>query len=134
MSEHHDEIGRFMAAIQPGGAAEAAKLSGLSLQAGLALAIQRHQFSEYGLTSHPYCFTRYCSIYTVVWCGPFGSMSLQRSCRSDCDSNHMIFHFMKGPPNFAAPNITPNLSTIAGVWQGFEMPGGDGFRERGAQH
>lgn len=89
MSEHHDEIGRFMAAIQPGGAAEAAKLSGLSLQAGLALAIQRHQFSEYGLTSHPYSITRYCSIHGVL-CGPFGSMCLQSSCRSDRDSNYMI--------------------------------------------
>ena len=35
-----------MAAMQPEGAAQAAQLSGLSLQAGLALAMQRRQFTE----------------------------------------------------------------------------------------
>ena len=46
LREHHDEVARFMAAMQPEGAAQASQLSGLSLQAGLALAMQRRQFSE----------------------------------------------------------------------------------------
>ena len=46
LREHHDEVARFMAAMQPEGAAQASQLSGLSLQAGLALAMQRRQFAE----------------------------------------------------------------------------------------
>ena len=48
LREHHDEVARFMAAMQPEGAAQAAQLSGLSLQAGLALAMQRRQYTECG--------------------------------------------------------------------------------------
>lgn len=39
-------MGRFFAAIQPQGAAAAAQLSGLSLQAELSLAIQRSQYKQ----------------------------------------------------------------------------------------
>jgi len=46
LREHHDEVARFMAAMQPEGAAQASQLSGLSLQAGLALAMQRRQYTE----------------------------------------------------------------------------------------
>jgi hypothetical protein len=42
-----------MAAMQPEGAAQASQLSGLSLQAGLALAMQRRQFTE--CAAYPPC-------------------------------------------------------------------------------
>jgi hypothetical protein len=51
LREHHDEVGRFFAAIQPEGAAAAAQLSGLSLQAELSLAIQRRQYKQCGPVS-----------------------------------------------------------------------------------
>ena len=51
LREHHDEVGRFFAAIQPEGAAAAAQLSGLSLQAELSLAIQRRQYKQCGPAS-----------------------------------------------------------------------------------
>lgn len=44
--EHHDEVARFLAALQPEGAAEAQKLPGLSLSAELSLAIQRGQYTQ----------------------------------------------------------------------------------------
>lgn len=49
LREHHDEVGRFFAALQPEGAAAAAALTGLSLQAELSLAIQRGQFKQCAL-------------------------------------------------------------------------------------
>ena len=38
--EHHDELARFMAAVAPDGAAEAANLSGLTLLKEMQLAMQ----------------------------------------------------------------------------------------------
>jgi len=46
LREHHDEVGRFLAALQPEGAAQASLLPGLSLHAELSLAIQRGQFKQ----------------------------------------------------------------------------------------
>ncbi len=40
---HHDGLARFLAAAAPGAAADAAALSGLSLRAGLALALRAGQ-------------------------------------------------------------------------------------------
>ena len=47
LREHHDEVARFFAALQPEGAAQAALLPGLSLATELSLAIQRGQFKQY---------------------------------------------------------------------------------------
>ena len=92
MSEHHDEVGRFMAAIQPGGAAEAARLSGLSLRAGLALAIQRHQFSECGSTLYP----------RTTGCPLPHTVPPQRTCAFDARLRHVRVHVSSAIPQLVA--------------------------------
>lgn len=70
-----------MAAIQPGGAAEASLLSGLTLQAGLALAIQRKQFTECA-TSHT--VENLCALFDTVVIKPHAATTsvMWRMCTS----------------------------------------------------